>query len=77
MTRREMLQQSLRNLSRALPAVLGVASGLSGFWKEEKEEPQLLQAACFPAGPQRPYAAMKPEGDRKVQYDRTKKEDEE
>ena len=75
MTRREMLQQSLRNLSRALPAVLGVASGLNGFWKEEKEEPQFLQAACFPEGPQRPYAAMKSEGDHKGQL--TKKEDEE
>jgi hypothetical protein len=75
-----MLQQSLRNLSRALPAVLGVASGLGGFWKEEKEEkeePQLLQAACFPAGPQRPYVAVKSEEDHKVQYDMTKKEDEE
>ncbi len=73
MTRREMLQQSLRNLSRILPAVLGTASGLGEFWKDEHEKPQLLQAACFPAGPQRPTAPMKLEGDHKVRL--TKKED--
>ena len=73
MTRREMLQYSIRNLSRARPAVLGAASGLGGFWKEEHEKPQLLQAACFPAGPQRPDTSMNSEGDHKVRL--TKKED--
>ena len=51
MTRREMLQYSLRNLSQALPAVLGIAGELGGFWKETKEEVPLQGAACFPEGP--------------------------
>jgi hypothetical protein len=69
------LAESLRNLSRFLPAVLGAASGLEEFWKGEQERPQFLQAACFPAGPQRPYAPIKSEGDHRVRS--TNKEDRE
>ena len=75
MTRREMLQQSFRNLSQILPAALGVVGGLGEFWKETNGKGELLQAACFPAGPQRPYSPTKSEGDHEVQL--TKKEDEE
>ncbi|MHB1000009.1 MAG: hypothetical protein ACYC27_12255 [Armatimonadota bacterium] len=48
MDRREMLSFSFRRISKALPTVLGITTGLGGLLKLSETDPPGNEAACFP-----------------------------
>ena len=54
LNRRQMLNESMRSLSKALPAFLGAAGALGGLLKCGSETIPRKSAGCFPAGEKKP-----------------------
>jgi len=50
MNRREMVEESLRSIGRALPAMLTVLGGLGVLLKPKEEVVRHRRALCFPGG---------------------------